>query len=56
VRPALGIEPVWGITVPATEEMLAMTDSEKAAFLAAHESRPLRPGPVGVAGPARTSA
>jgi hypothetical protein len=29
--------------VPASDEMLAMSDTEKASFLAAHETRPLRP-------------
>jgi hypothetical protein len=28
VSPTFGMEPVWAITVPASEEMLAMTDAE----------------------------
>jgi hypothetical protein len=44
VRPTFGMDGFWAITVPATEEMLAMTDDEKAAFLEAHETRPLTPG------------
>jgi hypothetical protein len=43
VRPTLGMRPVWAITCPAAEELLAMSDEEKAAFLNAHESRPLAP-------------
>ena len=43
VRPTFGLEPVWAIVAPASEEMLAMTEEAKAAFLAAHETRPLRP-------------
>jgi hypothetical protein len=43
VRPTFGMEGFWAITVPATEEMLAMTEEEKATFLEAHETRPLRP-------------
>lgn len=43
VRPTFDMEGFWAITVPASEEMLAMTDEENSAFLEAHESRPLRP-------------
>lgn len=43
VRPTFGTDGFWAITVPATEEMLAMTEQEKAAFLEAHETRPLKP-------------
>lgn len=37
------MEPVWAITVPASSEMMAMTNEQKAAFLDRHETRPLRP-------------
>lgn len=43
VRPTFGRDDFWAITVPASDELLAMTDEDKAAFLAAHESRPRRP-------------
>jgi hypothetical protein len=43
VRPTFGMEGFWAITVPAAEEMLAMTEEEKMAFLDAHQTRPLRP-------------
>lgn len=41
VRPVIAPPRIWAITVPAPDEVLAMTDDEKAAFLEAHESRPV---------------
>src|SRR4051812_37763443 len=41
VRPIFDPTQIWGITVPASEEMLAMSQAEKAAFLEQHETRPL---------------
>jgi hypothetical protein len=43
VRPTFGMDGFRAIAVPATVEMLAMTEEAKAAFLAAHETRPQRP-------------
>lgn len=43
IRPTFGMDRFWAITVPASDEMRAMTEEEQAAFLAAHESRPRRP-------------
>lgn len=44
VPPSFDLRPFWAVTVPASEEMLAMTDGEKAEFLARHESRPRTAG------------
>src|SRR3954464_8636008 len=40
VRPIFDPTQIWAITVPASEEMLAMSDAEKAAYLEQHETRP----------------
>lgn len=45
VRPNLDLKPCWALIVPSTDEMLAMSAVEKAAFLERHETRPIRPGP-----------
>jgi hypothetical protein len=42
VRPIIAPPRSWAITMPAPDEVLAMTDDEQAAFLEQHESRPLR--------------
>src|SRR4051794_37531882 len=39
VRPIIDPTQIWAITVPASEEMLAMSEDEKAAFLDDHETR-----------------
>jgi hypothetical protein len=44
VRPNLGVKPCWALIVPASDEMLAKSDDEKAAFLERHETRPIRSG------------
>jgi hypothetical protein len=44
VRSTFGMAGFWAITVPASDEMLAMTDDDKAAYLEEHETRPLKPG------------
>jgi hypothetical protein len=41
VQPIITPPRIWAITVPASDEVLAMSDNERAAFLERHESRPL---------------
>jgi hypothetical protein len=43
VRPTFSTKDIWALTVPASEEMLAMDAAEKAAYLEEHETRPLAP-------------
>lgn len=45
VRPNLDLKPCWALIVPASDEMLAMSDLAKAAYLEQHETQPMRPGP-----------
>lgn len=44
VRPNLDLKPCWAMIVPSSDEMLAMSDAEKAAYLDLYETRPMRPG------------
>jgi hypothetical protein len=41
VRPVFDPTQIWAITVPASEEMLEMSEDEKAAYLEQHETRPV---------------
>jgi hypothetical protein len=41
--PSFGRHRIWCITVPVPDELLAMSEAEKEAFLEQHESRPRQP-------------
>ena len=43
VRPTFGMQPVWAIVVPASDELLALDEADKATFLERHETRPRQP-------------